>query len=335
MNTNTTSTSFQSVLDALLSDRKDFPRRYLQEFSDIGALELKTLLDIWPRLKPSRKLTLLEELDALAEVDTLVSFDDVARALLTDPEPDVRTRAIRLLDEYEDPKVVPSYLDMLKNDPNVDVRREAANALNLFVDLGELEKIPESVYHQIEDSLLASAASEDDVRVRRTALESLGYSSRSEVTTLIDSAFHRQDPNWQASALVAMGRSADERWDDEVTHSLVHVDDRIRKAAVEAAGELSLQSARPILLKMLGEEEDADILAAVIWSLSQIGGEDVRTYLENILDQLEDDDEEQIAYLEEALDNLSFTEDLDRFDLLAVDPDDELLELEEDDDEEK
>jgi len=331
---NTASTSFQSVLDALLADRKDFPRRYLQEFSDIGPLELKTFLDVWPRVKPSRKLTLLEELDALAEVDTLVSFDDVARALLTDPEPEVRTRAIRLLDEYEDPKVVPSYLDMLKNDPSVDVRREAANALNLFVDLGELEKIPESIYHQVEDSLLASAASEDDVRVRRTALESLGYSSRSEVTTLIDSAFHRQDPHWQASALVAMGRSADDHhWDEEVTRSLVHVDDRIRKAAVQAAGELSLPSARPILLKMLGEEEDADILSAVIWSLSQIGGEDVRTYLENLLDQLEDD--EQITFLEEALDNLSFTEDLERFDLLAVDPDDELLELKEDDDEEK
>jgi HEAT repeat protein len=330
---NATSTSFQSVLDALLSDRKDFPRTYLQEFSDIGALELKTLLDVWPRVQLSRKLTLLEKLDALAEVDTLVSFDDVARALLTDPEPEVRTRAIRLLDEYEDPKVVPSYLDMLKNDPSVDVRREAANALSLFVDLGELEKIPESVYHQVEDSLLASAASEDDMRVRRTALESLGYSSRTEVITLIDSAFHRQDPNWQASALVAMGRSADDHWDEEVTRSLVHVDDRIRKAAVQAAGELSLQSARPILLKMLGEEEDADILSAVIWSLSQIGGEDVRTYLENLLDQLEDD--EQIAFLEEALDNLSFTEDLERFDLLAVDPDDELLELKEDDDEEK
>jgi len=94
---NATPTSFQSVLDALLSDRKEFPRRYLQEFSDIGALELKTLLDVWPQVKPGRKLTLLEELDALAETDTLVSFDDVARAFLTDPEPDVRTRAIRLL----------------------------------------------------------------------------------------------------------------------------------------------------------------------------------------------------------------------------------------------
>jgi HEAT repeat protein len=126
-----------------------------------------------------------------------------------------------------------------------------------------------------------------------------------------------------------MGRSADERWSDAVTRSLIHVDDRIRKAAVQAAGELSLSAARPILLKMLGEEENDTILSAVIWSLSQIGGEDVRTYLENLLDQIEDD--EQIAFLEEALDNLAFTEDLERFDLLAFDPDDELTELDEDD----
>ena len=325
---NTTPTSFQSVLDALLSG-KEFPRRYLQEFSDIGSLELKTLLDVWPQVKPSRKLTLLEELDTLAENDTLVSFDDFARALLTDPEPDVRTRAIRLLDEYEDPKIVPSYLDMLKNDPDVNVRVEATNALNLFVDLGELEEIPTNIYHQVEDALLASAASEDNVRVRRTALESLGYSSRPEVATLIESAFHREDPAWQASSLVAMGRSADERWADAVTRSLVHVDDRIRKAAVEAAGLLSVPSARPILLKMLGEEENDTILSAAIWSLSQIGGEDVRTYLENLLDQIEDDD--QIAFLEEALDNLAFTEDLDRFDLLAYDTDGELTEIDEED----
>jgi len=331
---NTTPTSFQNVLDALLSDRKDFPRRYLQEFSDIGPLELKTVLDVWPQVKPSRKLTLLEELDVLADTDTLVSFDDFARALLTDPEPEVRTRAIRLLDEYEDPKVVPSYLDMLKNDPDIHVRIAAANALHLFVDLGELEEIPEAIYHEVENALLASAASEDDVRIRRVALESLGYSSRPEVTTLIDSAFHRADPAWQASSLVAMGRSADNRWDEEVLRSLVHVDDRIRKAAVQAAGELSLKSARTILLKMLGEEEDDQILSAVIWSLSQIGGEDVRTYLENLLDALEEDDE-QIAFLEEALDNLAFTEDLDRFDLLAVDPDEDLTEIEIDEEEDK
>src|SRR6266545_7012304 len=180
----TTSTSLQTVLDALLSDRPDFPRRHLQEFSDMGPQEIKTVLEVWPRVKPGKKLTLLEELDTLAEVDTLVSFDEFARALLTDPEPDVRTRAIRLLDECEDTKLIPSYLDMLKNDPDINVRVEAVNALNLFVDLGELEEIPEKIYHQVEDALLASANGEDDVRVRRTALESLGYSSRLEVGTL-------------------------------------------------------------------------------------------------------------------------------------------------------
>jgi HEAT repeat protein len=339
---NTTPISFQTVLDALVSDRPDFPRRYLQEFSDLGTLELKNLLDVWPRVKPSRKLTLLEELDALAETDTLVSFDDFARAMLMDPDPKVRTLAIRLLDESQDIHLVPSYLDMLNNDPDVDVRAEVADALNMFVDLGELEEIPESIFHQVEDGLLAVVVGNDNVRVRRAALESLGYSSRPEVSTLIESSYHREDPNWQASALTAMGRSADDRWEDAVLRSLVDEDDRVRKAAVQASGDLALKSARSVLLKMLADEDEGDVATAAVWSLSQIGGEDVRTYFETLLDQLEeneDENEEQIAYVEEALDNLAFTEDLDRFDLLAIDPDDELLELaetdEEDEDDEK
>jgi HEAT repeat protein len=113
---------------------------------------------------------------------------------------------------------------------------------------------------------------------------------------------------------------------------LVNENDNIRRAAVQAAGDLSLKSTRPLLLKMLGEEEDERVLSAVIWSLSQVGGEDVRTYLENLMDQIEDDD--QVAYLEEALDNLAFTEDLDRFDLFSYGPEDDLVEIDEDEDEE-
>ena len=320
--------SFQKVLDTLLGNNKEFPRSYLQEFSDMGAAELRSLLDVWPRVELNRKLTLLNELDVLAENDTLVSFDDFASALLTDPEPQVRSRAIRLLDETEDVKLVPSFLDMLSNDPDIAVRTEAARALNLFMDLGELEEIPETIYRQVEDALLTSITGEDDARVRRAALESIGYSSREEVAALIQSSFQREDPHWQASALTAMGRSADERWAEEVTRSLVSENDYIRRAAVQAAGELSLKSTRPLLLRMLSEEEDASVLSAVIWSLSQIGGEDVRAYLENILDQTED--EEQMSFLEEALDNLSFTEDLDRFDLFSYDPEDDLSEIDED-----
>ena len=56
-----------------------------------------------------------------------------------------------------------------------------------------------------------------------------------------------------------------------------------------------------------------------------------RLYLQKLLDQIEDED--QIEFIEEALDNLAFTEDLDRFDLFAVDPDAEMIDIEEDDEE--
>jgi hypothetical protein len=81
---------------------------------------------------------------------------------------------------------------------------------------------------------------------------------------------------------------------------------------------------------MLEGEDAEEVITAAIWSLSQIGGEDVDTYLETLLAQAEDDD--LIAFLEEALDNLAFTEDMARFDLLAIDPDevDDLAILDED-----
>jgi HEAT repeat protein len=326
---NTRTNPFQPVLESLLDEKKEFPRNYLLQFSDIGAHELGSLLDVWPRVGLTRKLFLLEELETLAESDTLVNFDDFARALLDDPDSSVRGRAVRLLSESDDLKLVPVFIELLNNDPDVQTRTEAAAVLGAFVDLGELEEIPEDVHHQVEDVLLLAANSNDDVKVRRRALESLGYSSRPEVATLIESAYEREDPAWQASALFAMARSADSRWDADVLASLPNENRNVREAAVEAAGQLSIKEAGPILLKMLEEEEDDDVTAAMIWSLSQIGGEDARTYIETLLDQTENED--QIEFLEQALENLAFTEDLDRFDLLNFEPEFDLDEEEDED----
>ena len=321
---------FQPVLDSLLDEKKEFPRKYLPQFSDLGTLELQTLLDVWSRIGLSRKLGLLEGLETLAEGDTLVNFDDFARALLDDPESPVRGRAIRLLTESDDVKLVPRFIEILNRDSDVQTRAEAATALGTFVDLGELDEIPEDVHHQAEDALLVVVNGNDDVKVRRRALESLGYSSRPEVITLIESAYHKQDPAWQASALIAMARSADTRWDSNVLESLANESRNVREAAVEAAGQLSIKEAGLLLIRLLEEEEDDEVTSTIIWSLSQIGGEDARTYIENLLDQTED--EEQIEFLEEALENLAFTEDLDRFDLLNVEPEVD-LEVQDDEDE--
>ena len=313
-------TSFQTVLDSLTTSGKEFPRKYLSHFSDIQPLELQTVMDVWDRVNLDRKLSLLEGLVSLAAKDTLVSFDDFAKSILNDPNASVRIYAIRLLVECEDVKLVPMYLDLLKNDADANVRAEAAKVLNLFVDLGELEEIPEDVYDEVMSALLEAANSEKEARVRRRVLESLGWSSHPDVIALIESAFEMDENAWKASALTAMGRSANDIWEDRVLRSLLEENNAVRKAAVQAAGELPLKSARVPLLRMLEQEENDEVMSAVIWSLSQIGGEDVQTYLEAVLDQAEDD--ALISFLEEALDNLAFTEDMDRFDLLAIDPGD-------------
>lgn len=320
-------TSFQTVLDSLIAGGKEFPRKYLGHFSDMQPLELQTLMDVWGSVNLDRKLSLLKGLDALIEKDTLVSFDEFAIAILVDTEASVRAHALRLLVECDDVKLIPTYLNLLKNDPDTSVRAEAANVLNLFMDLGELEEISEEAYSEIRIALLESAKGEKEARVRRQALESLGWSSHKDVIALVEFAFDdEENAEWKASALIAMGRSANDIWEDRVLRSLLDENNKIRKAAVKSAGLLALKSARLPLLQMLADEEEDEVMTAVIWSLSQIGGEDVGTYLEAVLAETEDDD--LIAFIEEAIDNLAFTEDLDKFDLLAIDPDDiEDLEL--------
>jgi HEAT repeat protein len=131
---------------------------------------------------------------------------------------------------------------------------------------------------------------------------------------LIESAYHDKDPDWVVSALFAMGRSCDERWKKQVLSQLHSPDDDIRSEAIVAAGELELSSARSVLLDLLDDEEDVEIRRALIWALSKIGGEGVRTKLDELIDLEEDDD--VADFLEEALENLSFTEDA-QFDLFV------------------
>jgi HEAT repeat protein len=311
---------FQSVVEALL-DSKDFPRRYLPYFSDIDPASLVLLLEAWPRVEPSRKRTLFNQLEALALTDTLVSFENLARTLLNDVDSEVRTRAIRLLVDCDDQKLVPAYIKILEYDDDSTVRVESARSLGKFVMLGELEEISPSYHHSAEDALFQNERDDDDADVRRAALESLGFSSRLEVPTLIESAFRRADPDWRASALIAMGRSNDDRWQDEVLSMILNDLPSVQLAAVQAAGELALTPAGPILLEILEDEENDEIISAAIWSLSQIGGEDARIFLSNLLDQTDAKDEDLTDFLQDALENLAFTEDLERFELMSFDAD--------------
>lgn len=310
---------FGQVVTALLDNTAIFPAQYLARFSDLEKGELKKLAGAWPKIDPSRRRALLEDLEDLSDTDTLMLIDDVAAMGLEDPEAGVRQVAIRIVWESGDLDLVPYLLNTLEKDPSPEVRAEAASALGNYVYLGELEEIKTTILDRIVDQLLITTQGSDTALVRQRALEALGFSSRDEIAALIQKAYDSRDPAWMSSSLFAMGRSFDPFWEPAVRRELHSPDARVQLEAVRAAGELNLQNARRALLDLLEDEStDSEIRAAAIWSLSQIGGETVRETLEALLK--ETDDEEETDLVEIALENLDLTEQVQpAMDFLNID----------------
>jgi HEAT repeat protein len=303
---------FQSVLNALLDLETPFHPRFLYRLSDLDALEVAQLQETWAQLPQWRRLSLMEDLEELGGADDLLSFEAVARHALEDEDARVRQLAVQVLWEFDAADLVPVFMGLLERDVDERVRAAAATALGRFVYLGEIDELPKDQLSAIEERLMAVIRGDRVDLVRRRALESIGYSGRAEVPSLIEAAFTSGDQEWVATSLLAMGRSADDRWEGSVLSKL---DDRLpvlRAEAARAAGELEVFEAIPVLIELI-DDSNEDVRTAAIWSLSQIGGEGVREALESLLARTED--EAELDYIETALDNLAFTEGQQPFSL--------------------
>lgn len=308
--------TIEEVLGALEDLDTPFPPGYLYRLSDLASDDLEKFQKTWPKIPAWRRKAIMEDIEVLGETNYTLSFEAIARHCIKDQDPGVRAIAVRTLWEYDLPDLVPYLLDMVEEDVNPDVRAVAASALGKYVYLGELEKIPQKTLKAIEEKLIKIINGPDTILVRRHALESLGYSSLKAVTPIIESAYYSGKDDMIASALFAMGRSANAAWRDLVIDSLDSDNPHIRTEAVRAAGELETSNAVPELISLLDDSDD-DVRLACIWSLSQIGGEGVQEALEDLYEETEDDVEARL--IETALDNLAFTNDLQLFSILDVD----------------
>jgi HEAT repeat protein len=297
---------FEQVVEALLDTETTLNPRYLYRLSDLEETELKLLRSAWPQLPLWRRQALMQDIEDLGADDYLLNFISLGRLAIEDEDPDVRLLAVRTLWEYEYSELIPLFIMLEREDQDSAVRHAAVSGLGRFVYAGEVEEIPSARLKVIEDALVEIFEREEEARIRQAALESLGFSSRVEVEGFIRKSFKSPDKNWKASALIAMGRSANQVWIPEVTTMLESNIPLLRSEAARAAGNLEIQSAVPTLLEML-EDPDDNTRTASIWALSQIGGEGVRDALEGLYDESADD-EDQLDFLESALENLSFTE---------------------------
>jgi HEAT repeat protein len=305
--------SFDELLTALLDEEKPLHPRYLYRLSDLEGEEVDRLVEVWPSLPLWRRQALMEDLEELGAKDDLLSFESIGRHAVKDSDPRVRTLAVRLLWEFEADDLRLIFMDLLETDPEAEVRAAAASGLGQYVYFGEVEELPSDQLHTVEEQLLYAVGHDEAPAVRRKALEALGYSSRPEVPGLIERAFQSEDKEWMVTALLAMGRSMDPRWEEPVLSKLNSKIPAVRAEAARAAGELEIAASLASLIDLTEDSEEI-VRSAAIWSLSQIGGEQARQTLENLYREAEDD--EDADFLEIALDNLAFTEGMQPFALM-------------------
>ncbi len=326
-----TSRELQHTFQRLLDTKQALTGRMLQNLSDLNREESAQFQAIWEKMPPERRRQLARALAELAEEDFQVDYHAIFRWLLNDADPHVRAVAIDGLWEDEDTALIGPLVRLLTSDPDVGVRAAAATSLGRYVLLGELEEIESSLAMHAERALLAVIHSaNEDVEVRRRAIESIAYSGEAGVRDIIENAYYDEDERMRVSALFAMGRSADTYWRNTVLLELDNKRPAIRYEAARAAGELEIKAAVPRLIELI-DDDDAEVREASITALGRIGGPQARQAL---LRCLESDNEAIQDAADSALEELEFTEGGGDIPLLSwddEDTEDETLYLDEDD----
>lgn len=310
-------TDLQRLLDAIGDPSQPIQNDLLEAASDLDAARLQVFQAGWEGWEPVRRIELLEHLGQLADENIDLNFDRINRLALSDEEPRIRWQAIQNLWECEDPSMGQRLAGLVEADPSAEVRSTAAAALGRFVYLGEVEEIDDQLLRQVGDRLLTAQRDDKEEVVRLRSLESLGYSSRTEVTPLIEAAYRSGLEPQMQSALKAMARSASPAWEGFVIKNLHHAAPGVRAEATRAAGELELLSGVDDLIQLTDDAID-EVRLAAIWSLAQIGGQDAAQALTRLLESAEDEDE--IALLEDGLDYIAFVDGTRDIPLLDLDP---------------
>lgn len=256
--------------------------------SGLSPADLVEFAPGWARLPAERRAAILRLAVELAENDVQLDFGDVFKLALDDPEPAIRVAAIEGLAEDEDYRTSDRLVTLLRTDPDERARVAAALGLARFATLAEEGALFAAADRRLREALLAAARdASESPDVRRRVVEALGVFGDEAVSGLIESAYGGSDEKTRASALYAMGRSADERWLPIILQELESESPEHRFEAVRAAGSLGNGRALVPLITLL-DDDDLEIRLAAIGALGEIGGDVARKALQRCARSPED-----------------------------------------------
>lgn len=272
------------VLSALkLSDAgsPDYPT-ILYGLSDLSPTDLQRIIPVWDSLSATQRRILMKQMLELSETDFTMDYQAIGLHSLNDPDPQVRAAAVETLWTDDSLNTMDRFISMAQNDEAEEVRAVAASALGHYILLGELGELPESQTTRAQDAAITLWQDPNEpVEVRRRALEAISNCGHALVPEAIQEAYRSGDTLMQVSAIFAMGRTYDARWQEIVLRELKNSEPQIRFEAARTAGELELRDAVPGL-GQLAIEDDVEIRDVAVWALGEIGSREALRILEQL-----------------------------------------------------
>jgi HEAT repeat protein len=290
-------TNRQVALDAAIASFRngDVTRTDLIRFSDLSRDESRRIAAIWSSIPEITRAELVRRFEELSENHVELNFGRVLRIALDDSSTVVRQLATAALWEDESSDLLERLRAMMATDDSIDVRAEAASALERFAQQAATGKLSSDKANQVRADLLGAVRNQDTpYTVRRRALESIGaLGADPEIERQISEAYDSGDHGLQCSALFAMGRSLDQAWLPTILAMLDDDDAELRFEAARSAGFLGSPEALPALLAA-AHDEDAEVRHAAISAIAQIGGRGASRALERLAEEAGEADMELI-----------------------------------------
>jgi HEAT repeat protein len=225
------------------------------------------------------------------------NYDKELSILCEDIDAEVRLKAIDALWDTPNVNNHRRLLDMAEKDPDVRVRTQAIIGLGRYMfeledilctdeefqeEYADEDDIPKESLLKTKDYLLRLFNDTlKSVEERRHALEALGFLFDEEIEALIRKAYDSDDTLFKVSAIFAMGRNGNEKWQEIIKKELYNSDRDICIAALKTAGDIVLLEAGEDILKLTYSEDKA-VAQEAVWALGKTGWEDGFDRLEEL-----------------------------------------------------
>lgn len=239
--------------------------------SDIDRGTAAAILPLLRALPVEVRRYVVRQMLEQSETNVQVDFSRVLRQFVDDDDAEVRVLAIQGLWEDEGDRFADQLLDMLETEFDPAVREAIVEGLGRFAFRASTGDLDDKRAARIRDTLIELFQSDEQVAIRRRALESVAYFEDDEVEEAISEAFDSIIHDLHIASIFSMGRNLSARWFPTVLGEMQDPDAEIRFEAVRASGEFGDERAVSLLLDLV-EDEDAEVRMASVIALGQIGG---------------------------------------------------------------